>query len=74
MAGIKRRRHFAKALTWRAVGTLDTFVISYLVSGSVKFGVTISGVELVTKTILYYWHERIWYGWVPFGVVEDEKE
>lgn len=62
MAGTKRRRHLVKALTWRAVGTLDTFVITYLVSGSVNLGATISGTELLTKTILYYWHERIWYG------------
>ena len=68
MAGIKKRRHIAKALTWRFVGTLDTFIISYIVSGSAQIGMVISGTELLTKTVLYYFHERVWYSYIPFGV------
>jgi len=72
MAGIKKRRHIAKALTWRLVGTIDTFIISYLVSGSTQIGVAISSTELLTKTMLYYFHERVWYSHIPFGVRNEE--
>jgi uncharacterized membrane protein len=58
---IQRKRHIAKALTWRFVGTLDTILIGWFISGNLLVGASIGGLELVTKTILYYFHERIWY-------------
>lgn len=54
------RRSIAKALTWRVTGTLDTFILSFLITRQLKFAIAISAVELVTKIILYYFHERIW--------------
>jgi uncharacterized membrane protein len=54
------RRSIAKALTWRVTGTLDTFILSYLITRQLKFAIAISAVELVTKIVLYYFHERIW--------------
>ena len=66
---IARKRHIAKTITWRIVGTIDTWLISYILV--YYFGDTpdkateaasyIAGLELITKTILYYFHERIWY-------------
>jgi len=58
---IKRKRHFAKAITWRVVGTVDTVLISWFISGDLLVGASIGGFELITKTILYYLHERTWY-------------
>tara|TARA_R100000005_G_C4887275_1_gene135919 strand:- start:103 stop:309 length:207 start_codon:yes stop_codon:yes gene_type:complete len=58
---IQRKRHIAKALTWRFVGTLDTILIGWFISGNLLVGASIGGLELVTKTILYYFHERVWY-------------
>jgi len=49
-----------KAVSWRIVGTIDTMVISYIVTGKITLAFTIGSVEVVTKTILYYFHERIW--------------
>ena len=56
-----RKRHIVKAISWRAVGTLDTVLIAWFVTGSPKLGLSIGVVELVTKTVLYYFHERIWF-------------
>jgi uncharacterized membrane protein len=56
----KHKRSSTKALTWRVTGTLDTFLLSYLITRQLKFAVAISATELVTKIILYYFHERIW--------------
>ena len=64
---LDRKRHVLKAITWRVVGTLDTLLLGWLISGSFKVGAAIGGAEVVTKMFLYYMHERIWYK-VPFGV------
>lgn len=49
-----------KTLSWRAVGTLDTIVIAYFLTGEVGIAFSIGGVEVFSKMILYYLHERLW--------------
>jgi uncharacterized membrane protein len=55
-----RSRSLAKALTWRTTGTIDTFLISWLVTGKPSTAGLIAGVEVMTKIALYYFHERAW--------------
>ncbi len=55
-----RARSVVKALTWRGVATIDTFLISYLVTRNVAWAGTIAGVEVATKVFIYYFHERAW--------------
>lgn len=55
-----RRRSLVKALSWRLVGSLDTFLLSLLVTGSAKSAGLIAAAEAVTKIGLYYVHERVW--------------
>ena len=55
------KRHVAKTITWRIVGTLDTMVIGWLITGNPITGLKIGGIELFTKMILYFIHERIWF-------------
>jgi len=50
----------AKAITWRVLGAADTFVLSFLVTGKATAAVGIVGFELLTKSMLYYGHERAW--------------
>jgi uncharacterized membrane protein len=59
-------RSFLKAVTWRALGSIDTFVISYFVTGRLVFAASIASVETFTKIILFYFHERAW-AFVPLG-------
>jgi uncharacterized membrane protein len=54
------RRSLAKAVSWRITGSVDTFVLSFLITGSIKIAGSISIVEIVTKIVLFYFHERIW--------------
>ena len=56
-----QRRHLAKTLTWRAVGTLDTILLAWLISGNPYTGLKVGMAEVVTKMLLYYLHERVWY-------------
>tara|TARA_Y100000310_G_scaffold230794_1_gene233332 strand:+ start:54402 stop:54620 length:219 start_codon:yes stop_codon:yes gene_type:complete len=64
---ISKARHVSKTLTWRVIGTLDTILLGWLVSGDPKIGFTIGFFESITKMVLYYFHERIWYK-IDFGV------
>jgi len=62
-----RKRHLFKTFSWRFIGTLDTIIISWIISGDPMTGLKIGGVEVVTKMILYYLHERAWYR-INFGL------
>ena len=61
MADASRKRHIAKTITWRLVGTLDTIILSWIISGDPLIGLQIGVYEVVTKMLLYYFHERAWY-------------
>lgn len=65
---VSYKRHIAKTLSWRFIGTLDTIVLSGIITGSWSTGLTIGGVEIFTKMILYFLHERIWYKFSKFGL------
>lgn len=53
-------RSIVKALSWRIVGTLDTLVVSYFVTGKIVLAASIATVDFLTKLVLYFFHERIW--------------
>ena len=54
------KRSIVKSISWRAIGTLDTIIISWVVTGTLTMAFSIGVVELVTKMVLYFFHERIW--------------
>lgn len=56
--GIKRS--IAKTFSWRVIGTLDTILIAYIITGTINHALSIGGIELVSKMILYFFHERSW--------------
>lgn len=64
-----KMRHLAKTVTWRMAGTADTMVLAWLLTGNPLTGVKIGLAELLTKMILYYIHERIWYR-IDFGLID----
>ena len=53
-------RSIAKAMSWRATGSLDTFVISWIITGNTTIAGSIAITGIVTKIGLYYLHERAW--------------
>ena len=53
-------RSLIKSMSWRIIGTLDTILISYFITGEMSFALSIGGIELVTKMMLYVAHERLW--------------
>ncbi|MDC6464817.1 DUF2061 domain-containing protein [bacterium] len=65
---VKYKRHIAKTISWRIIGTLDTILLSWFITGNWKLGLTIGGVEIITKMGLYFLHERVWYKFSKFGL------
>jgi sulfate adenylyltransferase large subunit len=59
-------RSIAKAMSWRATGSLDTFMIGWFITGNPAIAGSIAGTEIATKIALYYFHERAW-ALVPWG-------
>ena len=64
-------RSFVKTVTWRVLAASDTFLISYLITGSFAWAGSIMGIESVTKMLFYYGHERLW-GHIRWGVTYVE--
>jgi len=68
---VSYKRHIAKTITWRILGTIDTILLGWFITGSWAIGLSIGGVEMITKMVLYFLHERVWYKWIKFGLNKD---
>ncbi|HTV63299.1 MAG TPA: DUF2061 domain-containing protein [Verrucomicrobiae bacterium] len=69
----KHYRSLVKAVSWRLAGSVDTMIISLIITGKIKWALSISGVELFTKVFLFYVHERVW-NKIPLGRIEEPKD
>ena len=56
----KPYRSVVKAISWRTVGTIDTIIVSYFITGNLVMAASIGSIEVITKMVLYYFHERAW--------------
>ena len=56
----KPLRSVVKAISWRVVGTLDTLIVSYVLTGEIALATSIASVDFLTKLILYFFQERFW--------------
>lgn len=70
--GSSQSRHIAKTITWRVVGTIDTMLLAWWISGNPMIGLKVGLAEVLTKMILYYLHERLWYR-INFGLDKREQ-
>lgn len=53
-------RSVVKSVSWRLIGTIDTILISWIITGEIATAFSIGSIELVTKMVLYFFHERVW--------------
>jgi uncharacterized membrane protein len=67
----KAYRSVIKSISWRILGTLDTMIISYLITGDLIMAASIGSIEVFTKMILYYYHER---AWNKINIGKDNRE
>ncbi len=64
----KRIISLAKSLSWRILGSLDTMILSWYYTGDLSKGMQIASLEILSKMILYYIHERAWTE-IPTGTI-----
>jgi uncharacterized membrane protein len=69
----KPYRSVVKTISWRTVGTLDTIIVSYFVTGNLVMAASIGSIEVITKMILYYFHERAW-NKLKFGTSKTNRK
>lgn len=62
------KRHLAKAVSYRCLGTAQTLVISYVLTGSASIAGTAGIAELCIKPIMYFLHERVWFKWIRYDL------
>ncbi len=53
-----RKKSIIKSISRRIIWTLDTIVLSRLITGELGMAASIGWLELLTKTVFYYIHER----------------
>lgn len=61
----------AKAISYRCIGTSQTMIISYVLTGNIIVASSVGIIELCVKPLIYFLHERIWYKWIKFGLTKD---
>jgi len=61
------KRHLLKTLSWRLLGSIDTFFLGWIITGTFRIGLQIGGLEVITKMVLYFVHERLWHK-IRFGL------
>jgi uncharacterized membrane protein len=68
----KRYRSILKALSWRVTGTVDTIIIVlFITGGDITKALSVGAIELFTKFVLYYFHERMW-GKITLGRISKD--
>ena len=55
-----KTRSVGKSISWRILASCDTMLISYVITRSFKIAAAIGSIEVLTKMVLYYFHERAW--------------
>ena len=68
---ITKKRTIYKSVSWRIVATSLTFIISGAILESFnEIALFIALTELITKFVLYYFHERLWLK-LPLGRIRN---
>ena len=71
---VSAKRHLAKTISYRIISTLVGFLLMWWATGNVAFGAAFGVAELIIKPALYYGHERLWYRFIRFGLIEVEDK
>ena len=69
---IQKKRHIAKTITYRLWSSTMSLLVIKFITGSWQIGALFSSMELIIKPLSYYFHERIWYKWIKYGVKKNE--
>ena len=53
-------RSIAKAITWRAGGTVVTFAVAWILTQKLELAIQIGVLDTIIKIGAFYAHERVW--------------
>jgi uncharacterized membrane protein len=53
-------RSLVKTVSWRLTGSGATFLIAFIMTGNFAIAGVIGITQMVSNSILYYIHERLW--------------
>lgn len=73
MTKVKCKRHAAKAVSYRILGTLITIIMAWILTDRFSIALSFGVVEVCVKTLAYFLHERFWYKFIKYGVTQDGK-
>lgn len=65
---VSYKRHVLKAISYRALGSFQTFLISYFFTGNFWVAGSLGLTEICIKPIVYFLHERAWYTFSDYGI------
>lgn len=65
---VAKKRHLAKAITWRIIASITTAIIAFTFGLPPKAVGFVFVADLIIKFVLYYAHERVWYKHIKYGV------
>jgi len=71
---VSYKRHIAKAISYRFLGTFQTCVISYIFTGNFWVAGSIDLTEMVLQPLMYFLHERVWYRFSRYGLKEEKQK
>ena len=66
------KRHIAKSITYRILGTTITIVLTLLAGLPIKWATIVGVSELILKPVIYFLHERFWFKWVKYGLKHEK--
>lgn len=69
----KNSRSVIKTISWRVWATLTTIALVVTVGGPFKVALAVGALEVFSKMLLYFLHERIW-DRISFGRVENSDK
>lgn len=73
MNNVERKRHLAKAVTWRLIASTVTALIALLLGLPLKAVGAVFFIDLFLKFMLYYVHERLWYKHIKYGIKNNDS-
>ena len=70
---VSTKRHLGKTISYSIISICIGFLSMWYITGNIIIGLSFGFAEIILKPIIYYLHERIWYRWIKFGLVEEKK-
>ena len=71
---VSYKRHLAKTITYRILGTATTMILSLVAGLPIKWAALVGVGEIILKPIIYFLHERMWYKWIKFGLIVTKEK